>query len=207
MKFLISSLIWTMIFMWWIPFTMSASYEQFESFQLVSGKTLSEFTEKDYERYHPYVMRPKWMGYRVMTVHSRLKANYVKETLFSYYNDGFTPIDYTFKSTYTMSKTIQVTVSGSLSYGGTLTEKTFKKGLDSALKITSDYKQSESETRTIEVKIKVDPQTQVDLYVYGEGYLTNGVAAEYLFFFRKHIGGFEYFEVTTEYQRLEKYKI
>jgi hypothetical protein len=207
MKWIISTLLWMM---WWmvnVPLDLQASYEQFESFNLISGKTLADYSKEDYEKYHPYVMRPKWMGYRVMTVHSRLKASYVKETLFSYYNDGFTAIDYTFKSTYTMSKTIQVSVTGSLSYGGTQTEKAFKKGLDSALKITSDYKQSESETRVIEVKIKVDPQTQVDLYVYGEGYLTNGVAAEYVFFFRKHLGGFEYFEVTTEYQRLEKYRI
>ena len=45
------------------------------------------------------------------------------------------------------------------------------------------------------------------LYIYGEGRISNGVAAKYFFWIRRNLGGFEYFEMTTSYQRLEKVKI
>ena len=57
------------------------------------------------------------------------------------------------------------------------------------------------------IEFEIDPGTQVDLYVYGEGKLTNGVAANYIFWIRERRGGFEYFVVTTQYQRLEKKRI
>ena len=45
-----------------------------------------------------------------------------------------------------------------------------------------------------------------NLYVYGEGLISNGVAANYLFWIRTKRGG-EIFYVTTQYYRLEKVTI
>ena len=41
----------------------------------------------------------------------------------------------------------------------------------------------------------------------GEGLISNGVAANYLFWIRTAKGGYEVFTVTTQYYRLEMVKI
>ena len=53
------------------------------------------------------------------------------------------------------------------------------------------------------LQIVIDPKTVANLKVVGEGRVTNGVAAYYVFWIRTQRGGFEYFVVTTQYPRLE----
>ena len=55
--------------------------------------------------------------------------------------------------------------------------------------------------------MQVDPQTMANLFVMGEGKITNGVASRYLFWLELEKGGFEVFVITTQYYRLEKVKI
>ena len=50
----------------------------------------------------------------------------------------------------------------------------------------------------------VDPGTQANLYTYGEGKISNGVASRYFFWILLDKGGYEVFSVTTQYYRLEK---
>ena len=184
-----------------------ASYPNFESITIIDGKRLEAFSSDEYTHYYKEVKKRKMFGWRIHYVHDRIDITYVKETLFSYYNDGYTPIEYDYQMEYTSSSTFQIQATGTIGYTTKDDARSFKNKLDASLKIASDYKTSHATKESVDIHIKIDPGTQVDLYIYGEGYITNGVAARYFFWIRRNIGGFEWFEKTTEYQRLEKFKI
>lgn len=185
----------------------ATSYQGYEKISLSSGKFLSDYTDKDYKDYYKKVHKLKFNGWRVHIVNDEVKATFISETLFSYYNDGYTPIEYEYTLERKSSSKLGLSATGSIGLKMGKTAPQFKNNLDSALKLSADYSVSEDEKETYKMKFLVDPGTQVDLYVYGEGKVTNGVAARYSLFIRVEKGGFEVFLVTTEYQRLEKKKI
>jgi len=185
----------------------STNYQSFESITLSSGKLLEDYTSSDYKKYYRKVNRRRFFGWRVHKVNSNIKVTYISETLFSYYNDGYSAIDYTFKLDRKVSSKLSISATGSIGIKNTTTKTGFKNNLDGSLKLSADYTVSKEDRETTEIKLKVDPGTQVNLYVYGEGKLTNGVAARYFFWVRANRGGYEVFVVTTQYQRLEKIRI
>lgn len=179
-------------------------YQSYESMTVYEGKLLEDFTDKDYKTYYKNVSRRKFMGWRVHHMHKNIKVSYVSDTLFSYYNDGTTAIDYTYKLDRKLNQKFNISATGSIGIKLQKSEKTFKNNLDGSLKLSADYYLHSEEKESFEVKLKVDPQTQVDLYIYGEGKITNGVAARYFFWMRAERGGYEVFLITTQYHRLEK---
>ncbi len=183
------------------------SYQGYEKIEMSSGKLLADYSDKDYTSYYKKVHKLKLSGWSVYIVNKDVKATFVSETLFSYYNDGYTPIEYEYKLERKRSNKIGLSATGSLGLKSTSTVPKFKNNLESAIKLSSEYSESSEEKETYNLKFLVDPGTQVDLYLYGEGKVTNGVAARYSLFIRVDKGGFEVFVVTTEYQRLEKKKI
>lgn len=185
----------------------ASSYQSFETLNLTSGKLLEDFTEQEYKEYYKKVDKRKFLGWNVHTVHKNIKVNYVSETLFSYYNDGYTAIDYKYKLENKGTTRLNLSATGSIGIKQTKTTKEFKNNLDGSLKLSADYQVTTDQKETIDIVLKVDPGTQVDLYIYGEGKITNGVASRYLFWVRTNRGGFEVFVVTTQYQRLEKKRI
>lgn len=185
----------------------AGTYQTYEMIELESGKLLSDYTDKDYRLYYPKVSKLKFSGWRVYVVHDDIKATYISETLFSYYNDGFTAINYEYTLERNASSKLALSATGTIGLKMNKEIPTFKNGLDSSLKLSAEYAINHTEKETYYLKFLVDPGTQVDLYVYGEGKVTNGVAARYSLFVRVEKGGFEVFVVTTEYQRLEKKKI
>jgi hypothetical protein len=206
MKWFISTLLCISLSLMMMPESF-ASYQNYEDVTIIDGTLLADFEENDYQEALKKVSKRKFFGWRIHYVHERIKISYIKETLFSYYNDGKTAIQYQYSAVYDQSSAFSISATGSIDYSNKDDAKLFKNKLDAALRISSDYKTAQSKKETIQLKIDVDPGTQVDLFIYGEGYITNGTAARYLFFFKTHIGGFEWFEVSTEYQRLEKIKI
>ena len=140
-------------------------------------------------------------------VNENVKASFISETLFSYYNDGYTPIQYDYKLERKRSSKLGISATGNIGLKVGKDIPKFKNNLESAIKLSADYTISHDEKENYHLSFLVDPGTQVDLYVYGEGKVTNGVAARYSLFLRVEKGGFEVFIVTTEYQRLEKKKI
>jgi hypothetical protein len=189
-------------------FEVQASYYQgYERIEMSSGKLLADFTSKEYTSYYKKVQKLKFNGWRVYIVNDNVKASFISETLFSYYNDGYTPIEYVYELERKRSQKIGLSATGSIGLKATETIPKFKNNLEAALKLSSEYQYNEEEKEKYYLKFLVDPGTQVDLYVYGEGKVTNGVAARYSLFIRVDKGGFEIFFVTTEYQRLEKKKI
>lgn len=192
-----------------IPFLTEASsaYKSYESLTIEDGKLLSDFSSEDYKAYYEKVNKRKFIGWQIHEVNRDTKVYYITETLFSYHNDGYTAIDYTYKYTKKETKKIALSATGSIGFKTTGDQQGFKNNLDGSLKLSSDYTNTKEESETYEIKLKVDPGTRVDLYIYGEGKITNGVAAFYWGFFRTMRGGYEIFLVTTQYQRLEKVKI
>lgn len=187
--------------------TWGSSYQGYEYIELSSGKLLADYTAKEYTSYYKKVHKLKFNGWRVYIVNNDVKVSFISETLFSYYNDGYTPIEYEYKLERKRSSKLGLSATGSIGLKLSKNVPKFKNNLDSALKLSADYQVSSDEKENYHLKFLVDPGTQVDLYVYGEGKLTNGVAARYSLFIRVEKGGFEVFVVTTEYQRLEKKKI
>ena len=195
-----------------LPFVVSFSvadsdYTRFESLTLSTGKLLSDYTDEDYDAYYKHVNRRRFMGWRVKKVNEDIRASYVTETLFSYYNDGYSAIGYAYSFTFESSQSLEVSATGSIALKQGKKNGAFANNLDAALKITATYDTESSSKETIEIDLDVDPGTQVNLYIYGEGTITNGVAARYVFWFRLARGGFEVFNVTTQYHRLEKVRI
>jgi hypothetical protein len=195
------------MFIFTLNIQANSSYHSFESLELTEGKLLSDYTKDDYSTYYKKVSKRMFAGWRVHKVNEDIKVSYVTETMFSYYNDGYTPIDYTFKMDRKQTTKVSLSSSGSIGLKSDTSGKGFKHNLDASLKLTSEYTQTTEEKESYEISFEVDPGTQVDLFVYGEGKITNGVAARYLFWIRLDRGGFEIFMITTQYQRLEKKKI
>ena len=203
---MVSTSLIIMLTLWVMP-TTQGSYQNYENITMIDGDLLADFDDETYQQALKKVEKRKFYGWRIYYAHERIKVSYIKETLFSYYNDGKTAIQYQYEATYDQSSTFSISATGSIDYSNKDDAKLFKNKLDAALRISTDYKHSSSKKESIQIKIDVDPGTQVDLFIYGEGYITNGTAARYVFVIRMNWGGFEWFEVSTEYQRLEKIKI
>lgn len=185
----------------------SSNYQSYEYITMTSGKLLEDFSTDDYKSYYKKVDKRIFVGWKVYKVNSNVKMTYITETLFSYYNDGYTAIDYTYKLDRKVSSKLALSASGSIGIKLSQNKQAFKNNLDSSLKLSSDYSISSEDKESYEISLKVDPGTQVDLYVYGEGKITNGVACRYFLWIKADQGGYEIFLVTTQYQRLEKKRI
>ncbi len=189
------------------PLSANADYLAYESITMNEGQFLSEYSEADYKAYLKKVNKRRFAGWNIHYVYTDLKVTYKTESVFSYYNDGTTPIEYSYKfeSTYTTSRNISSTGSIGINMSGPV--KKFKGNLDGSLKITAESESARKEVESWQIKMQVDPQTMANLYVVGEGKITNGVASRYLFWLELEKGGFEVFTITTQYYRLEKVKI
>ena len=180
-----------------------ANYQNFQEINLAEGKMLERYTDKEYQDYYKKVDKRKFWGWRVHYVHRNIETSYISETVFSYYNNGTSTIKYDYSLKESNVAKLSVSGTGSISYSLNGTKNAFKHGLDAALKLESSY----SKTVTMEAKkdlsIDVEPNTVANLKIVGEGKLTNGVAAKYIFWIRTNRGGFEYFIITTQYPRLE----
>ncbi|BCR36035.1 hypothetical protein [Mariniplasma anaerobium] len=184
-----------------------SNYLAFESLNIASGKLLNDYTSKEYKTYYKNVDKRKFIGWRTYTVNKDIECSYITETLFSYYNNGYSAIEYEYNLDRKTTSKLSLSASGSIGIKTSSTKPTFKNNLDGSLKLSADYQISEEIEESYTVNLDVDAGTQVDLYIYGEGLITNGVAARYFFWVRVNRGGYEAFVVTTQYQRLEKTRI
>ena len=193
------------LFLFMVAKTVDASegYDTFQEIELSSGKLLRDYTEEEYNEYFQSVDKRKFWGWNVKTVNGNIKAKFLSETVFSYYNNGNTPITYEYELSKTVVNKFSISSSGTIKYKMDGTVAKFKNNLDSEVKInvTNEVASTTKEENTLQIII--DPKTVANLKVVGEGRVTNGVAAYYVFWIRTQRGGFEYFVVTTQYPRLE----
>ncbi|MDL2292642.1 hypothetical protein LJC17_03545 [Acholeplasma sp. OttesenSCG-928-E16] len=185
----------------------NADYLSYEKLVMSSGKIISEWTKDEMNDHLTKVNKRRFSGWRIFEVNKNVRVTYDTETLFSYYNDGYTPIDYTYTHKASTSAKVSISASGSIGLNITQTKKEFKNGLTSSVKLDVSATINREVEEKYEIKLKVDPGTQVDLYIHGEGRITNGVACRYVFWIKMQNGAYEIFTVTTQYYRLEKKKI
>ena len=181
----------------------SENYDTFQEVEISSGKMLVDYENDEYNKYYKKVNKRKFWGWRTYTVYKNIPAKFTSETVFSYYNNGNTPITYRYELNKTIVNKVSVSTTGSLKYKLDGTVKKIKHNFDAEIKlnVTNDYSSTIKENENLEIII--DPKTVACLKIVGEGRITNGVAAYYICWIRKERGGFEYFVVTTQYPRLE----
>lgn len=207
MKKIFLVLLFVFMFSFKVDVKADSNYKSYESLTLDSGKLLSEYTSGEFKTYYKKVGKRRFYGWRIHKVNTDVKVRYKTETLFSYFNDGDTPIKYTYqmKKKDVKQQSLSSTGSISVSVGGTVDK--FKAGLDESLKITQTSSHIKEMQEDFKLELQVDPGTMLNLYIMGEGKITNGVAAYYVFWLRNMRGGFEVFTITTQYYRLEKVRI
>ena len=203
MKKLLIISIFLFLFMVTKTVDASESYETFQEIELNSGMLLRDYTDKEYDDYYKTVDKRKFWGWNVKTVNSNIKAKFTSETVFSYYNNGNTAITYEYELSKTVVNKISISSSGSIKYKMEGAVAKFKNNLDSEVKINVSDEVASTTNEENTLQIIIDPKTVANLKVVGEGRVTNGVAAYYVFWIRTQRGGFEYFVVTTQYPRLE----
>lgn len=170
-------------------------------------KLISHYKSGELEKHYPKVSRRLFMGWRTYDLMKSSKANFTKTTLMSIRNDGTTPItkDHSMKVERTQKYSVSTSGGVEASAGGTV--KGFKLGLSKKLNIKADATITISQTEAMNTKIIIDPKTQLDIYIMGNGRVTNGVASRYVFWFRTHTGAYEYLSVTSIFYRMEKKRI
>lgn len=201
-KFLILS-VCLFLFTFMTKVEAQESYDTFQEVEIYSGKMLKDYTDKEYKKYYKKVDKRKFWGWRTYVVNKDIKAKFVSETVFSYYNNGITPITYKYQLSESKVNKYSISATGTIGYNVDGNSKKFKHKLDSELKINYQGQVSNTKDEVTKLDIIIDPNTVANLRMVGEGKITNGVGAYYLFWIRTQKGGFEYFVVTTQYPRLE----
>ena len=195
------------IFLFLLIFTSKVdaveNYDTFQEIELKSGKMLEEFTDGEYKKYYKKVDTRKFWGWRTYVVNKNIKAKFISETVFSYYNNGSTPITYKYELSKTIVNKYSISATGNIKYDMNGSTAKFKYNLDTEVKVNVTAEQSTTTKEENSLQIIIDPKTVANLRVVGEARITNGVAAYYIFWVRVQRGGFEYFVVTTQYPRLE----
>ncbi len=181
----------------------SENYDTFQEIEINSGKMLEDYSEKEYEEYYKNVDKRKFWGWRTYIVNKNIKAKFISETVFSYYNNGTTPITYKYELNKSVVNKFSISSTGNIKYKMEGSVAKFKHNLDAEVKVNVTTETVTTTKEENNLAIIIDPKTVANLKIVGEARITNGVAAYYMFWIRTQRGGFEYFVVTTQYPRLE----
>lgn len=185
-----------------------SDYKSFEEISFTNeGKFLKDYSKADYKSYYKNVLKRKFIGWNTYEVTESEKVEYVVETLFSFYNDGYSPIKYKMSYGEKVTTKKSISTSGSLGVSGSGNKKIFKGGLDAKLKTDNESSNEEVITESFDIDVDIDEGTILNIYTKGEGKITNGVAARYIFWFMNKKGGYEIFISTTQTYRMEKIKL
>ena len=179
------------------------SHNTFQEIEMQKGKLLRYFTEEEYAEYYKYINKRKFFGWRVYKVNDNVRATFISETVFSYHNNGTTPITYEYSLSESLVKKVSTSTSGTISYKASGQNDDIKFDLKNELELSNSYTVTDTTTETKKLNIVIDPHSVANLKVVGEGRVINGVAAFYICWITVCKGGFEYFIVTTQYPRLE----
>lgn len=182
----------------------SDSYETFAYINVDSGKLLRDYTDKDIDDDLYRVRNKKFMGWNIYIFNDNVPTTFVKESLFSYKNEGSTPITYKVKVKSEKTNKTSVSVKGNIGLDIKGGGKAFKGDLNQELKLDGEYSEVELCQEESNLEITVDPNTMVVGSIEGTGVYTNGLACYYCFWIENQIGAFEYFKITSSYLRIEK---
>lgn len=183
----------------------AANYENYQEINFVDGGDL--LVDMNISNYYDNIKKRKFVGWNIHYINQRKKVTYKTDTLLDYYNSGTTPIKYEYKMTRKDKTCFSISVVDNLDLKVEGEVKKLDTSLSNKLKIETEYGRTLEIDEQTNISIDVDPKTQLIIYTYGEGYITNGVAAKYICWIRTQRGGFEYFEPTTQYTKVVKRKI
>ena len=179
------------------------THNTFQEIEMHEGKLLRYFTDAEYNKYYKNVDKKKFWGWRIYKVNDNVRATFISETVFSYHNNGTTPITYEYSLSESLVKKVSTSTTGSLGYKISGKAEEVKFDLQNELKVENSQTTTDTVTEVRKLNIVIDPHSVANLKVVGEGRIINGVAAYYIFWIPVCRGGFEYFIVTTQYPRLE----
>ncbi|MGL4949177.1 MAG: hypothetical protein ACRC5M_02255 [Anaeroplasmataceae bacterium] len=183
------------------------TYDTFSQIEISSGRMIKYYSNEELAEYNQKVSKRKWMGWNIEYINTSVKCNFVSETVFSIYNSGTTPIKYELTKVTTKMKKTSITVQGKIGFTIKGEIKKFKGGLDAELKIDYAMAEQVDVKMTEKFEIVVDPNTQLSVYLEGNGFLTNGVCKKYEYWITVEKGTFEYFTVADLYLNIRKEKI
>jgi hypothetical protein len=206
----VTALKWVLIIIALVGFTprgVSASdYTHFQSLNFTRSNVdlLHDFSHLDMRRYLNRIEDKRFWGWIVEPVHEHEKVSFIKETILMIDNAGTTPISQSYTLKVSEQSKIQYDARGQIS----TRIKGKVKGFDLNLETKLDLSYTNSTVKSIEertqIDIEVDPGTSLRVGIYGEGYISNGVAKYFRFFRPVKEGGYEYFVLSTEYYSIEK---
>ncbi|MFW5841798.1 MAG: hypothetical protein ACOC1L_00540 [Bacillota bacterium] len=187
----------------------ASSYLQFEelTFENFGGRLLRTYDDEDFQRYYKKIDKRKFWGWRSETMLDYEPVTFKKETMYIISNEGSTPIEKSIQFEHETTTTREISATGNIGITGSGSIKAFKLGLDTEIEIESSVEIEEGQTETIDIDIEVDPDTVLYVAVYGEGYISNGVAKHYRFWINTRKGGWEVFTLTTEYFSIIKERL
>lgn len=185
----------------------SDDYNGYAEIMLESGKLLSNYTMAEYDEYYASISKRRFWGWNVNIVNYKVPCTYIARTVYETTNSGEEEIVYEISVTTETEVKTNINATGTISYGLNGTVKKFKHDLDAKVSLEYKYQITEGTKRTEKLKVPVEGKTKLLVTISGTGYVTNGVAAFYMFWVEVEKGGFEYFTITNEYQKIEKVAI
>ncbi len=179
-------------------------YNSYAYINVDSGKLLKDYDSSVIDDELARVRNKKFMGWQIYKLNKNVRTTFITDTLFSYKNEGTSPINYTVNVESESTCKTKVSATGTIGTDVSGSYKKFKGSLNRQLKLQGEYETTQLCKSEENLEVTVDPNSLCVGYIQGEGYYTNGVACNYLFFMEKQIGAFEYFTITSSYLRIEK---
>ncbi len=179
------------------------TYQSIE-FDRPRQKLLQDLNAFDLRQLNSDLGGRRFWGWRTVTNLENEKVYFQKETLYVIENGGTSAIRKRYYFNTTEQESVQISASGSISIDVSGDIRKFKSGLESELSASYQANRSSTIEESVEINIDVDPGVRLEVEIYGEGKISNGVAAQYRFFRKVRSGGWEIFTLTTEYYSIVK---
>lgn len=191
---------------------MGVSASEYTHFQTLyfqkSGVTLlRDFSDFTMKRSLNRIDDTRFWGWITEPVTNHEKVYFTKETVLLIDNLGTTPIKQSYTLKVSEQSKIQYDARGQISTRIKGKVKGFDLNLDAKLNLSYTNESVKTIQEETKIDIQVDPQTALKVAIYGEGYISNGVAKYFRFFRSVREGGYEYFVLSTEYYGIEKVPI
>ncbi len=184
----------------------ASNYNGFSEVMLEEGKLLKNFTKDDYEQNYKSVSNRKFWGWNINIINKNVKANYIRSTAFEATNDGKDPHVYEVNVTTEQKIKTVLSASGEIKFDVKGKVKDFANNLSQKIGYEAKVESLIDTKKTEKLSIKVEENTKLLVTVVGSGFITNGVGAYYSLWLRQMRGGFEYFTIIQEFNRIEKVK-
>lgn len=147
------------------------------------------------------VKKAFFWGWRTSYLHIDEKMDYIGKIIFSRTNQSSSDITFSYNLKESISETKSFNISDSLTVKGSGGKK-IDVSLANELEVDYSAESTTSIVETLSYDITVPSGKKVTMYTTGEGKITNGCSAKYIFFIRVKYGFWEVVEVKTVYYKI-----